>query len=228
MEITFNMDGFDFCLKHPFTCMVSGPTSCGKTNFVFRLLHSDLICPAPSKVLYFYGQYQPLFDKFKSTLGDRIVFIPGVPGSAESILKDHNLVNCTIPKLFVLDDIMLASAKDDNVAQLFMRGSHHLGISVLYLTQNLFNQGKQARNISLNCHYMVLFKNPRDNQQIQVLARQVYPQRPRVLTESFEDATVRPYGYLMLNLRPDINDKHRLLTNVLPGEGTTTVYVPNG
>ena len=31
------------------------------------------------------------------------------------------------------------------------------------------------RNISLNAHYIVLFKSPRDKQQISMLARQVNP-----------------------------------------------------
>ena len=35
------------------------------------------------------------------------------------------------------------------------------------------------RNISLNIHYIILFKNPRDSQQISTLARQMYPGNSR-------------------------------------------------
>jgi hypothetical protein len=35
---------------------------------------------------------------------------------------------------------------------------------------------------------------------------------------SFEDATSRPHGYLMLDLKPTTDDQQRLKTNVLPGE----------
>jgi hypothetical protein len=212
--------------RHPFTCMIAGPTSCGKTYFVYELLQSDLIQPAPVKIFYFYGQYQKFYEQFKAALGDRIKFIPGLPGNFEDLLKRENLSDSNIPKLFVLDDVMISGAADENVAQLFLRGSHHLGVSVLYLTQNLFHQGKQSRNISLNCHYLVLFKNPRDKQQIQVLSRQVYPQRPKVLTEAFCDATQRPHGYIMLNLKPDTAECHRLLTNVLPCDKTPVIYEP--
>ena len=38
-----------------------------------------------------------------------------------------------------------------------------------------FCQGKFSRTISLNTNYLILFKNPRDNNQISVLARQMYP-----------------------------------------------------
>ena len=35
---------------------------------------------------------------------------------------------------------------------------------------------------------------------------------------SYEDATSRPHGYLMLDLKPTTDDQQRLKTNVLPGE----------
>jgi hypothetical protein len=47
-------------------------------------------------------------------------------------------------------------------ASLFTKKSHHRNISVMYIEQNLFHKGKNHRTISLNAHYMVLFKNPRD------------------------------------------------------------------
>ena len=55
--------------------------------------------------------------------------------------------------LIVLDDLMSQCSNDSRVADLFTRGSHHRGISVMYLTQNLFPPGKLSRAISLNCHY---------------------------------------------------------------------------
>ena len=63
--------------------------------------------------------------------------------------------------LLVLDDLMSECSKDQRVSDLFTRGSHHKGISVLYLTQNLFPPGKLSRTISLNSHYFIIFKNPR-------------------------------------------------------------------
>ena len=48
-------------------------------------------------------------------------------------------------------------------------------ISVIYIVQNLFHQGKGSRSISLNSHYLLLFKNPRDKLQILTLAKQMYP-----------------------------------------------------
>ena len=82
------------------------------------------------------------------------------------------------------------------------------------------------RTISLNTHYMVLFKNPRDATQIRTLSLQMYPDNPRMLVNAYRDATSQPYGYLLLNLRPDACDALRIPTDVFAME--PAVYVPPG
>ena len=67
----------------------------------------------------------------------------------------------------------------------------------------------------------MLFKSPRDKQHISVLARQVNPRHVQKFMKSYEEATKRPHGYLMLDLKPSTDDQHRLKTNVLPEENTT-------
>ena len=98
-------------------------------------------------------------------------------------------------------------------------------MSVVYLAQNLFPKNKFARTISLNAHYMVLFKNPRDASQFANL-RQMYPKRSQFAVEAYKDATREPYSYLLVDLRPEQDDDLRLQTNVFPGE-TQYVYVEN-
>ena len=65
--------------------------------------------------------------------------------------------------------------------------------------QNIFNQGKEIRNISLNAHCIVLFKSPRDRQQISILARQVNLGKVQEFVKSYDKfkATSRPHGYLI-------------------------------
>ena len=101
---------------------------------------------------------------------------------------------------------------------LFTRGSHHKGVSVIYLTQNLFPPGKLSRTISLNSHYFIVFKNPRDSLGIATLAKQMFPRRSQYLMESFHDATKKPYSYLLIDCHPQTREELRLRTNILPGE----------
>jgi hypothetical protein len=114
---------------------------------------------------------------------------------------------------------MAQSSKDKRIADLFTKGSHHRYLSIVYIVQNRFHQGKEMRNISLNAHYIVLFKSPRDKQQISMLARQINPGKVQEFMRSYEDATSRPHGYLMLDLKPTTDDQQRLKTNnILPSE----------
>ena len=77
--------------------------------------------------------------------------------------------------LIVFDDQMIDASKDKRIVNLFTRGSHHRNLSVIYIVQNLFHQGKGSRNISLNGHYLMLFKNPRDKLQILTVVKQCIP-----------------------------------------------------
>ena len=78
--------------------------------------------------------------------------------------------------------------------------------------------------MSLNCHYLILFKSPRDSSQINHLAKQMFPGHVKYMQESFQDATSGPYGYLLCDLKPKTPTYFRLRTNIFPGE-TQYAYV---
>ena len=84
----------------------------------------------------------------------------------------------------------------------------------MYLTQNLFPQGKACRGIILNTQYMVLFNNPIDRQQVATLARRIYPSTSAVFMKRFERATSYPYGHLVIDLKSDTAEKDRLHTEI--------------
>ena len=169
-----------------------------------------MIDPPPRRIVYCYGEYQQLFDKY----GD-VDFRQGLPD-----LKDFDGRE---PLLLIVDDLM--NETDETVANLFTKGSHHRNVSVVFLVQNLFHKNKHIRTISLNTHYMVLFKNPRDASQFASLARQMYPNKSAFAVEAYKDATREPYSYLFVDLRPDQFEELRLRTNIFPDE-TRYVYVP--
>ena len=77
----------------------------------------------------------------------------------------------------------------------------------------------------MNAHYIVMFKNPRDALQVATLARQMYPGKSKFLVEAFKDATEKPFGYLLLDLKPDTEEKYRVRTQIFPGE-RQFVYLP--
>jgi len=105
---------------HPFTAIVAGPTCCGKTRFVFRLIDnaSSLISAPPAKTVYFYGEYQQLFNQYPDT-----EFHQGLPHIEDFDGKE--------PTLVIIDDLMQET--NDTVANMFTKGSHHRNISVVSL-----------------------------------------------------------------------------------------------
>ena len=96
--------------------------------------------------------------------------------------------------LIIFDGLMTKAKCDQKVADHFIKGSHHRNISSVYLTKNVFPQGKACRDIALNTQYLVLFNNPIDRQQVATLARRNYPSTCVAFMRKFEDARARPYG----------------------------------
>mgnify|MGYP006048206395 FL=1 len=114
---------------------------------------------------------------------------------------------------------------NSDVTAIFTKVSHHRSVTVLYMTQNLFFKNKELRTITLNAHYLVLFKNIRDVGQVGVLARQMYAGKSKLLIEVFKAATSVPFGYLLIDMRPETLDDYRLRTRIFPGE-RQEVFVP--
>ena len=165
------------------------------------------ISPSPERIIWCYGQWQPLyFDILRTIPG--IEFNEGIPEE----IDEPDYLDVSQRNLIVLNDLMAQSGKDKRIADLFTRGNHHRNLSVIYIVQNIFHQGKEIRNISLNAHYIVLFKSPRDKQQVSTLARQISPGRVQEFMRSYEKATSRPHGYLMQDLKPTSDDQQRLPT----------------
>ena len=203
-------------------CVV-GCTGSGKTYWTFKFLKSlkgMFDKDPPHTVIYCYGVWQSLFNDMEKDVPN-IIMHEGLP-TRETIDEicangKHNLI--------VIDDLIDQMVKSPDMELLLTQGCHHKKFSVVYLTQNLYQSGKNARTIALNTWYLVLFKNLRDASQITHLAKQMYPGQGSILKESYEDATKVPYGYLVIDSSPQANIKYRLRTHIFPGEDCI-VYVP--
>ena len=118
-----------------------------KPDLFKSMLHhlNDLFDPVPTKIVYCYGEHQAAFDDMVRTM-DNIQFVEGFPDNL------HDITSNDKNSLVMVEDLMSECSKDQRMSNLFARVSHNNGISVMYLTQNLFPPGKQSRTISLNSH----------------------------------------------------------------------------
>jgi len=194
-------------LENPFTMFIAGPTKSGKTTFVDNLLAnaSQYYSDEPNLVFYFYNMHKPTHPRLLKNVDQ---FIEGVP--SKEWLKDvhfHYGKNLTI----VIDD--QAMSLSDELAELFTVGSSRAQANIIFITQNLFMPAKQARTISLNCNYFVIFKNPRDVQAAQNFLKQLEG-NTKTLCDIYADATSEPHSYLFIDLHQKTRSENRFLSNI--------------
>jgi hypothetical protein len=220
--------------QHPFRMMIVGPSCSGKTWFVTKMFEKCLMSTLPEEVFVFCGeQAQDEYRKWNSILAGREY--GGVTAEYYTNLPDakwyaslQQRVNRESeggkkPRLVIIDDMMEEAANSSTVANLFTRGSHHQNMSIILLMQNLFPKGKQMTTISRNAEYLVLMKNTRDQLQVEMLAKQMYPGRKEVLMNAWLLATREPFSHLIVDTRQDTPDALRMRS---VNKKRTSVFMP--
>ncbi len=210
----------NFCFEHPSTILLSGPTKSGKTTLLSKILKNSnkgLVCPPPQRIMYCYSVWQKAFEEMRKNCNECLIdFKEGLPDIAD--------FNPSQNSILILDDLMTQAGKDEKVLKLFTVDSHHLNLTVFFLTQNIFPQEKYSRSISLNCQYILLTNNPRDRNQLVQLGKQIFPGNTKFFKEAYDDAvTDRKYGYLVLALNQNTEEENRVQTGILPYE-TRIIY----
>ena len=200
--------------------MIVGPTNCGKTCFVHRLLTHDMFTQSISSILYCYGVYQPYYDQMKETLEPPPTFQHGLPTKSEiDAMYDGQF------HVIVLDDLMEDIVRSKDIQQLFTKYCHHLNITAIFISQNIFHQGPYARSISLNSHVIVIFANKRDESQIRTFARQIYPVRWKRFILAYEEIMQEDFAYIVIDCTPSHPRDLKIRTHIFPGEETTTYVI---
>lgn len=195
---------FDFRLKNDRVMCIAGPSQSGKTEFVLQLLKArrEIFHRPIEDILWCYGIRDNNLQLTLQREGYRALH--GLP--KESDLKPYSIC--------VLDDLLSESQSSKDVTNMCTRAAHHKPCFVIIISQNIFPAGKEARTRSLNTHYFVIFKNPRDKLQFEILARQVSPTKSKDLIAVYEDATRQPHGYLFIDFTQECPDDYRYRTNI--------------
>ena len=212
-----NLNSTTVMLKAPFTGVLAGPTGSGKTQFLYKLLRrrDRITDKKPIDVIYCYGAWQKEFEAFPD-----ITFHEGLIDVKNDISDDGE------HRWLIVDDLMDEAGKSSNLLNTFTKYSHHKNISVWFVTQNLFH--KNLRSITINAHYIILFKNPRDQTVAMHLGRQLYPSNPLFLVEAYADATKDSYSNLFLDLKQTTPEFARVLGNFLSEDDAYPLisYIP--
>ena len=129
--------------------------------------------------------------------------------------------------MLILDDQMTEAGNSTSLEKYFVQGSHHRNLTIVFIVQNIFGKGKAIRTSTLNANYLVLYKTPRDRNQVAILGRQMYPAKWKAFLEAFEHATQNPYTYLVVDLLPNTPEEYRLRGNMFADahNSPTDVYI---
>ena len=186
---------YDAQIHHPFTSIVSGPSGCGKSTFVAKLMRrqNDIIDTEFDYVTIVIGtdaSVNPILSNLKHQLKCKVRLVElkkkyqtlkQLNEKFPADLKEHLEVNSKEGKkkgCIIFDDVMTELSECGLLVDLFTKYSSHYGISVIFITQNLFfkSSGKHAGDhvtLYRNTHVLVVFQTPMDNIVLNTLAHRL-------------------------------------------------------
>ena len=130
-----------------------------------------------------------------------------------------NLENC----LLVFDDSCEEIYQEQAIVKVAVAGRHRK-LHCIFVKHNLFHQSKWSRTIDLNTTHVILFKSPRDLQQIDYFGRQL--KHLDFIREAYQRATTRPFGHLLIDFDPKTSEVLRFCSNIVAPQ-PTTFYIPS-
>ena len=210
----------DIRFKENFKIFVCGPSRCGKTVFIKDLLQNipSITKQNISKVIYVYKVWQQTFEDMK------------LQGLVHFFLREEENIVEKIKKLsfgeysLVIFDDLINSKNLEEISNLFVVDGRHSNYSMIFTSQRMFVNNEYFRQISNNCDYIVVFKNPRNYSEIRTLAQQLTPMSLDLL-EIYTKATKDPFTYLLINLTQECNEDVKFLSHLFDYDHYVKTYV---
>lgn len=209
------------------THLVVGPSGCGKTYRTCDILRwkNQMIVGGDKikNVVLCYSAWQDIYNRLKDE-GIITRFVKKNPTSEEFIKLVENYKDDG-GSIVIVDDFMSQIGPD--MVDIVTVQSRHYNTTTFILFQSLFPPNKLARQISLNVKYIHVHKNPRENAQIQILARQVAPNNNRWIVAAYHEVTKEPHQCLLIDMTQQCPEHLRFRSHYLPTEFPMRVWLPS-
>lgn len=189
-----------FKFASPAGIMVVGPSQSGKSELVSEIIRhrSDMFQKVPQDILYVYSCWQTNYEKLQHLLGTEITFRTDIPGR-EELIEMYN--SNPVHRLLIIDDKFTAFTNGQQGRELV-----ELAVS-FYISQNLFHSSVQ-REIGLQCQYLIVFNNPRSQQQVGLLGGQLVGRgKSEYFIDAYRKATAKPHGFLLVDMAQTTSEK---------------------
>ena len=190
----------------------------GKTSYIKALLEQSekTFTEKPSRVIYFYNVYQSKFSEMEASI-QNISFHQGLPQRCDI----EQFAASEKHLLLVFDDLYYEVISSKNLSDLTIMLCHHLNISCIFTSHNIFTCGKFSKTIATNLHYILLF-TLRNRLQLITLATQLFCHKTK--SKGFVNMYDRvmeenQFSPLIIDLSPRCqNSRYMLRKNILPGQ----------
>ena len=203
MEGSFKEEDLNL-FSHPARVIIAGYSNSGKSVICGELIKKYNF--AFDYILYCGTDEHPLQND--SELKDKIIVSQDILNPFDySSLTDKGI-------LLILDDCFIEAVQTKFVVDAFTKGRHK-NISIIFITQNLFQPGKFSRSIALNCSHYILMRN-RDLSQVENLGRQIFGKcKSKEFLNIYQKAIeYNKFGYLLIDLSPHTPQQLMLRTNI--------------
>ena len=179
-------------LSTPFRLIVAGGSGSGKTEFVKKLVNRNFFADNMTKIVYCYPEY---LTEIPTEFNVAVHYYAGMPDTSYM---------ASIPdgSLLILDDMMIECSKCEDIAKLFSVVARKRRISVILITQNIYQQGRHFRNIRLNATGIVLFKFRAANDSNLRLIRDL-GLKDHIPRRLLDNALANRYAYIMIDIHPN-------------------------
>jgi hypothetical protein len=181
-------------IEKPFRMIVAGGSGSGKSCFVKKLIETDHFDSTFTEICYIYPDY--LDDcPTEFDVDQNVQYVAGLP--------DKTFFSLLCPNsLIILDDLMIEASKCEDIAKLFTVIARKKNISIILIVQNIYQQGKQFRNIRLNATAIVLFKFYGGYDSNYRLLRDL-GMTSLISRKIFDDVYIDRYQYIYIDLHPN-------------------------
>ena len=140
---------------------ISGLSGSGKTQLLYQMLIKNTFYPRPEKIYLFYQHYQEVYTKMKFDLN--LELVPCI---------DFDLIEKLENCLLIFDDSCEEIYDSKRFVKLATAGRHK-NVHVIYVKHNIYHRSKYSKTIDLHNTHLILFKSPRDENQISFLGSQL-------------------------------------------------------
>ena len=205
---------------HPSRWIIYGPSSSGKSTFVKKFLNKlDIFFEKVFDKIIYCSDFEN-FSDFPVKIKEKLKFANDIN---EELLESFDFKQ---NNMLIIDDQMRKAINNELMSDLFTKLSHHLNITVIFITQNLYPKSKFMRDITLNCNYIILMRNPNEKLQIKILSNRIESfNKSRKLIEAYKSATTKPYSYLLIDLCQKTPDCLKYRSEIFNENNTQIIYL---